>query len=78
MGRRLTALVLCALLLGAAGLAGGGCGRRVSTRNEAPSGQTVNLAETEAALQDVEDTLDQLEAILGRMEEQTPEDPSGF
>jgi hypothetical protein len=38
----------------------------------------VNLAETEAALQDVEDTLDQLEAILGRMEEQTPEDPSGF
>ena len=78
MGRRLTALVLCALLLGATGLAVGGCGRRVSTRNEAPSGQTVDLAETEAALQDVEDTLDQLEAVLGRMEEQAPEDLSGF
>jgi hypothetical protein len=77
MGRRLAALVLCVLLLGATGLAVGGCGRRASAWNEAPSGQTAG-AETGAALQDVEDTLDQLEAVLGRMEEQAPEDLSGF
>ncbi len=67
MGRRLAALVLCVLLLGATGLAVGGCGRKV----------TADKARTEAALQDVENTLDELETVLGQIEQQAREDMSG-